>query len=79
MQHTMYEHEARLADGSGVTRGALAPFECVTSAAGGSNALATLARRAGKTLPALLRRLDRTIAAHCDNDCTTDEVNAADD
>ena len=48
--------EELLADGGEVTLGALAPFECVASAADGSNALAMLVRRDGETLPALLKR-----------------------
>ncbi len=68
-----------IADGGEVTLGALAPFECVASAADGSNALAMLVRRDGETLPALLKRLDKAIAAHYDNGSITDEVNATDD
>ena len=49
------------------------------SAADGSNALAMLVRRDSETLPALLKRLDRAIAAHYDDGSITDEVNAADD
>jgi len=71
--------EELIADGGEVTLGALAPFECVASAADGSNALAMLVRRDGETLPALLKRLDKAIAAHYDNGSITDEVNATDD
>lgn len=71
--------EELLADGGEVTLGALAPFDCVASAADCSNALAMLVRRDGETLPALLKRLDRAIAAHYDDSRITDEVNAADD
>lgn len=70
--------EELIADGGEVTLGALAPFECVASAADGSNALAMLVRRDGETLPALLKRLDKAIAAHYDNGSITDEVNATD-
>ena len=71
--------EELIADGGEVTLGALAPFECVASAADGSNALAMLVRRDGETLHALLKRLDKAIAAHYDNGSITDEVNATDD
>ena len=66
-------------DGGEITHGALAPFDCIASAADGSNALAMLVRRDSETLPALLKRLDRAIAAHYDDGSITDEVNAADD
>ena len=73
------EIEELITDGGEITLGALAPFDCVASAADGSNALAMLVRRDGETLPALLKRLDRAIAAHYDDGRITDEVNAADD
>lgn len=59
--------EELIADGGEVTLGALAPFDCVASAADDSNALAMLVRRNGETLPALLKRLDGAIAAHYDD------------
>ena len=71
--------EELITDGGEITLGALAPFDCIASAADGSNALAMLVRRDGETLPALLKRLDRAIAAHYDDGRITDEVNAADD
>jgi hypothetical protein len=71
--------EELITDGGEVTLGALAPFDCVASAADGSNALAMLVRRAAETLTALLKRLDRAIAAHYEDGKIIDEVNAADD
>ena len=65
--------------GGEITLGAQAPFDCVARAADCSNTLAMLVRRDDETLPALLKRLDKAIAAHYDDGRITDEVNAADD
>jgi hypothetical protein len=67
--------EELLADGGEVSLGALTPFECVATAADGSNTLAMLVRRNGETLPALLKRLNRAIATAYENGHFTDEVN----
>ena len=70
------EHiEELLADGGDISLGALAPFECVATAADGSNTLAMLVRRDGETLFALLKRLNKAIAAAYDHGRITDEVN----
>lgn len=70
------EHiEKLLADGGEVTLGPLAPFECVATAADGSNPLAMLVRRDGETLSALLKRLNKAIAAAYEHGRITDEVN----
>jgi hypothetical protein len=71
--------EELIADGGGITLGALAPFECVASAADGSNNLAMLVRRDGETLSALLKRLNKAIAAAYDNCLMIDEVNGMQD
>jgi hypothetical protein len=70
--------EDLIADGGEITLGAIEQFECVATAADASNTLAMLVRRDGETLPALLKRLDKAIAAAYDNGTITDEVNAAD-
>lgn len=67
--------EILIADGGEITLGALAPHECVASAADGSNALAMLVRRDGETLSALLKRLDRAIGMAWSSDLFIDEVN----
>ena len=69
--------EELLADGGEVTLGALAPFECVASAADGSNALAMLVRRDGETLSALLKRLDKAIGKFYVDDEIIDEINGS--
>lgn len=71
--------EELIADSGEITLGALAPFDCVASAADGSNTLAMLVRRDGETLSALLKRLDKAIALAYDEGRITDEVNAIDD
>lgn len=74
------EHiEELIADGGEVTLGALPPFECVATAADGSNTLAMLVRREGETLSALLTRLNKAIAAAYENGRITDEVNGLHD
>ncbi|HSW25395.1 MAG TPA: hypothetical protein VLJ62_21730 [Burkholderiaceae bacterium] len=67
--------EALINDGGDITVGALPPFECVASAANGSNCLAMLVRREGESLGALLKRLDKAIALAWSDDVFTDEVN----
>lgn len=71
--------EELIADGGDITVGALAPFECVASAADGSNTLAMLVRRDGETLSALLKRLNKAVAAAYDSGIITDEVNGMHD
>lgn len=51
--------EALIADGGEITLGALDSFECVATAADGSNTLAMLVRRDGETINALMKRLDK--------------------
>jgi hypothetical protein len=75
-QYPRMKHiEELIADGGDITLGALVPFECVATAADGSNTLAMLVRRDGETLSALLKRLNKAIAAAYDNGLITDEVN----
>lgn len=45
---TMKNIELLIADGGDINRGALAPHECVATAADGSNTLAMLVRREGE-------------------------------
>lgn len=69
--------EALIDDGGEITVGALAPFDCVASAADGSNCLAMLVRRDGEPLRALLKRLDNAIGRARSEDIITDEVNGS--
>ena len=71
--------EELIADGGEITLGALAPHDCVASAADSHNALAMLVRREGETLTALLKRLDKAIGKAFDSGDVIDEVNADDD
>jgi hypothetical protein len=66
--------EALIDDGGEITLGALPHHECA-AAADGSNALAMLVRRNGKTPNALLKRLDQAVGAYCDDGETVEEVN----
>lgn len=59
--------EALIADGGGITIGAIYPIECAATAADGHNSLAMLVRREGETLNALLERLDNAIAHFYDD------------
>ena len=69
--------EELIADGGEITLGALAPFDCIASAADGSNALAMLVRRDGETLSALLKRLDKAIGKFYVDDEIIDEINGS--
>jgi hypothetical protein len=69
--------EALIGDGGEITVGALAPFDCVASAADDSNCLATLVRRDGETFGNLLKRLDKAIGLAWSDDVFTDEVNGS--
>ena len=69
--------EALIGDGGEITVGAIASFNCVASAADGSNCLAMLVRREGETLTALLKRLDTAIGLARSDDIFTDEVNGS--
>ena len=71
--------EELIADGGEITLGALAPHDCVASAADRHNTLAMLVRREGETLTALLERLDKAIGKTYDSGAVIDEVNANDD
>ena len=52
--------ETLIADGGDITIGMIAGIECGVTAADGHNAVAMLAGREGKTISALLRRLEST-------------------
>jgi hypothetical protein len=67
--------EALIDDGGDITLGALAPFECVATAADGNTCLAMLVCRNGETLAALLKRLDKAIALAWSDKVYTDEIN----
>ena len=71
--------EDLIADGGEIALGTLSSLDCVASAADGSNTMAMLVRRNGETLTALLKRLDKAIAAAYDSGTITDKVNATDD
>ena len=62
-------------DGGDITVGALLPFDCVATAADGSNCLAMLVRRDGESFAALLRRVDKAIGLAWSDEVFTDEVN----
>ncbi len=68
--------EALIEDGGEITIGALPPYECVATAADGSNCLAMLVRRDGESLNVLLKRLDKAIGLAWSDDTFVDEVNA---
>jgi hypothetical protein len=68
--------EALIEDGGEITIGALPPYECVATAADGSNCLAMLVRRDGESLNVLLKRLDKAIGLAWPDDTFVDEVNA---
>lgn len=67
--------DALIADGGDITLGAVAPFECAATAADSHNCLATLVRREGETLHALLKRLNKAIGLAWSEDLFIDEVN----
>ena len=67
--------EAVIADGGGITIGAIYPIECAATAADGHNSLAMLVRREGETLSALLKQLGNAIAHFYDDGEITDEIN----
>jgi hypothetical protein len=69
--------QALIDDGGEITVGALPPFDCVATAADGSNCMAMLVRREGESLNALLKRLDKAIALAWSDDVFTDEVNGS--
>ena len=64
--------EALIDDGGEITLGAI---EYAATAADDHNSLAMLVRREGETLNALLRRLDKAIAAVRDGGDPVDEIN----
>jgi len=67
--------EALIEDGGEITLGAVGGIECAATATDGHNALAMLVRREGETLNALLRRLDKAIAAVWESGEPIDEIN----
>ena len=71
--------EALIGEGGEITVGALAPFDCVASAADDSNCLAVLVRRDGETFGVLLNRLDKAIGLAWSDIVFTDEVNGSSD
>jgi short subunit dehydrogenase-like uncharacterized protein len=62
-------------EGGDVSIGPLGQIPCVAAAADHHNTVAMLARRDGERVAALLRRLDKAIAAFYANGTTTDEIN----
>ncbi|MBA3588093.1 hypothetical protein [Methylibium sp.] len=67
--------EALINDGGEITLGAIGGIDCAATVADGHNSLAMLVRREGETLNALLRRLDKAIAAVRDGGDPVDEIN----
>ena len=67
--------EILIEDGGEITLGKLHAIDCAATATDGHNTVAMLVRRNGETLAALLKRLDRAIAAYYDDGETVDEVN----
>lgn len=67
--------EALIADGGSISLGANDNIACVAAAADVHNSLATLVRRDGESLTALLKRLDRAIGRYYNTGDTTDEIN----
>lgn len=71
MKHT----KALIEDGGHITPGPVGPVDCAATATVGHNGLATLARRDGKTLTALLERHESAIARYFDIGETTGATN----
>ena len=67
--------ETLIQDGGEITLGKLHALDCAATATDGHNAVAMLVRHNGETLGALLKRLDRAVAAYYDDGETVDEVN----
>ena len=67
--------EALIDDGGGITLGAIGGIDFAATSADDHNSLAMLVRREGETLNALLRRLDKAIAAVRDGSDPVDEIN----
>ena len=67
--------EMLIEDGGEITLGKLHAIDCAATATDDHNTVAMLVRRNGETLSALLKRLDRAIAAYYDDGETVDEVN----
>ena len=71
----MQNIEALIADGGTITLGAIYPVECAATAADGHNSVATLVRREGETLNALLKRLGKAFGRYFDDGEFVDEIN----
>lgn len=69
------EHRNTVQDGGEITLGKLHAIDCAATATDGHNAVVMLVRHNGETLGALLKRLDRAVAAYYDDGKTVDEVN----
>ena len=67
--------EILIEDGGEITLGRLHAIDCAPTATDGHNTVAMLVRRNGETLGALLKRLDRAVAAYYGDGETVDEVN----
>ena len=63
-------------NGGYVTLGRVGPAACVATAADEEQCLATLVRRPGESLSALLGRLDMAIHDAIENQVFVDEINA---
>lgn len=69
--------EALIDSGEGdITIGELASISCIAAAAESGQCLATLVRRPGESLHALMLRLDAAIASAWEDEVYIDEVNA---
>lgn len=67
--------ETLIAEGGLISIGANDDIACVAAAADVHNSLAMLVRRDGKSITALLKRLDRAIGRYYGTGETTDEIN----
>lgn len=71
-----WPHIAELIDGNGeISIGRIAAFDCAAVATDESTLLATIVRRNGESLQALLERLNEAISRAIDEDDVTDEIN----